>query len=117
MAEIFGSEKYAPLEQRPGETLRDVERDANIHRQRGGPDTSNDSPAEKLSEIIQRASSASTNEIDLVIRMLENVRDMIGKEGERVSAEIASYVSLSHSATMSMKVITDNLQQWNGMPH
>ena len=117
MAQTSSAEKYTPPEQQPGETLRDVERIANSHRQRSGLDASSDFPAEKLNEIIQRASSNSTNEIDLVIRMLDTVRDMIRKEGERVSGEIASYVSLSSSATMAMKVIAGTLKQRNEMPN
>ena len=134
MAESSGPERYAPRDQRPAETLdsgpekyapprrsllealSEAEHITPIHRLRGGLDASNDSPAEKLAEIIQRASSSSTNEIDLVIRMLDTVRDMIRKEGERVSGEITSYVGLSHSATMAMKVIVDNLKQWKDIP-
>jgi len=112
MAEISGPEKYAPPDQRAAETAKMGERVTPLPWLRGGLDTINDFPAEKLSEIIQRASSASTNEIDLVIRTLDSVRDKIRQEGERVSGEIASYVSLSRSATMSMKVITDSLKQW-----
>ena len=139
MAESSGPERYAPRDQRPAETLdsgpeqsgpekyapprrslletlSEAEHITPIHRLRGGLDASNNSPAEKLAEIIQRASSSSTNEIDLVIRMLDTVRDMIRKEGERVSGEITSYVELSHSATMAMKVIVDNLKQWKDIP-
>jgi hypothetical protein len=116
MAETSGPEKYAPPDQRAAEAVKMAERVTPLPWLRGGLDTVNDFPAEKLNEIIQRASSASTNEIDLVIRMLDSVRDKIRQEGERVSGEIASYVSLSRSATMSMKVITDSLKQWQDLP-
>jgi hypothetical protein len=116
MAEISGPEKYAPPDQRMAEAVKTAERVTPLPWLRGGLDTANEFPAEKLAEIIQRAASASTSEIDLVVRMLDSVRDRIRKEGERVSGEIASYVSLSRSATMSMKVISDNLKQWQDMP-
>ena len=44
------------------------------------------------------------------------MRENLRKEGERVSGEIANYVSLSRSTTMSMKVITDSLKQWQDKP-
>jgi hypothetical protein len=110
---MAGSEKNAEAEQRPAETLKVGERARPLSWLRDGPDASNNLPAEKLDEVIQRAASASTNEIDVVIRMLENVRAMISKEGERVRAEIASFVSLTRSANMSMKVVGDRVKQWN----
>ena len=54
----------------------------------------------------------SIEEIDRVIRALENVRDMMRNEGERVSREIAGYASLSHAAATAMKVIADSIHQW-----
>jgi hypothetical protein len=113
MAEISSSEKYAQPEQRPVETPKVGERDSPLSWLSNGPGASNNSAAEKLNDAIRRVASASTNEIDVVIRMLENVREMISKEGERVRAEIVSYVSLSRSAKISMKAITDGLKQWN----
>ena len=114
--EQSGPEKYAPPGRSPLEVLSEVGHITPISRLRGGLNASDDSPAEKLAEIIQRASSTSTNELDLVIRMLDTVRDMIRKEGERMNGEIAAYVRLSHSATTAMKVIVDNLRQWKDIP-
>ena len=56
-------------------------------------------------------------EIDRVILELQSVRDMLRKEGERVSREIASYASLSHAAMTAMTVIADSLTQWKGAPN
>jgi hypothetical protein len=134
MVQTFGPEKYAPADQRPAETLvsgperfappaqrptepvKLVERAPPTQWTRKGPDETHDFPAEKLTEIVQRATNASTNEIDLVIRSLDAMREKLRKESERVSGEIANYVSLSRSTTMSMKVITDSLKQWQDMP-
>ena len=52
------------------------------------------------------------DEIDRGMRELETVRDMMRKEGERVTREVASYASLSHAATTAMKVIADSIKQW-----
>ncbi len=41
-------------------------------------------------------------EIDRVILELQSVRDMLRKEGDRVSREVAGYASLSHAAMTAM---------------
>ena len=51
-------------------------------------------------------------EIDRVILELQGVRDLLRREGERVTREVAGFASLSHVAITSMKVIADSLQQW-----
>jgi hypothetical protein len=56
-------------------------------------------------------------EIDRVIAELQTVRDMLHKEGDRVSREIAGYASLSHAAMTAMKVIGDSLTQWKSAPN
>ncbi|HZD91239.1 MAG TPA: hypothetical protein VE224_14145, partial [Pseudolabrys sp.] len=66
--------------------------------------------------LIQRVSGASMEEIDRVISELQSVREMLRSEGERVSREIASYASLSHTAMTAMKVIGESLTQWKSAP-
>ncbi len=56
------------------------------------------------------------DEIDRVIGELESLRDKLRNEGERVSREVAGYVSLSHAARTAMTVITDSLKQWKEAP-
>jgi CBS-domain-containing membrane protein len=70
------------------------------------------SATENLSALIRRVSGQSMEEIDLVIRELENVRDMLRNEGERVVREIAGYARLSHSLMSATKMIADNVKQW-----
>jgi hypothetical protein len=42
--------------------------------------------------------------------------DMLRREGERVSRELAGYASLNHASMTAMKVIGDSLKQWKGAP-
>ncbi len=67
---------------------------------------------ENLNELIQRITGASTEEIDRVIFELQRVRDMLRREGERMSEEIAGYARLNHTAITAMKVIDENLTKW-----
>jgi hypothetical protein len=43
---------------------------------------------------------------------LRNMRDMLRREGERVQRELTGFAGLSQSAMMSMKIISESLEQW-----
>jgi hypothetical protein len=64
--------------------------------------------------LIQRVAATSMDEIDKVMRELEKMREILQKEGERVSREIASYASLSQLSVSSMKAISDSLAASKG---
>ena len=83
-----------------------------LHRQRSDADPANDPAAENLNELIRRVARASIEEIDRVILELQSVRDTLRSEGERVSREITSYASLNQHLTTGMKVVAENLMQW-----
>ena len=119
--EKSGPEIYAPPNRRAQEKLSDIDQVAadvvegeirEIVRRRRAEDAATVPAAENLNELIWRVSGASMEEIDRVIFELQAVRDMLRKEGERVSREIADYATLSNAATTAMKVITDSLTQW-----
>ena len=96
-----------------GEIREFVRRDGTLlHRQRSDAEPANDPAAENLNELIRRVASASIKEIDQVILELQSVRDMLRSEGERVSREITSYANLSQHLTTGMKVVAENLMQW-----
>ena len=96
-----------------GEVREFVRRDGTLlHRQRSDADPANDPAAENLNKSIRRVASVSIEEIDRVILELQSVRDTLRSEGERVSREIASYASLNQHLTTGMKVVAENLMQW-----
>jgi hypothetical protein len=100
-----------------GEIREFVRRDMTAgRRQRGDAETAGDPVADNLNSLIRRVSGASMEEIDRVILELQSVRDMLRKEGDRVSREVAGYASLSHAAMTAMTVIADSLTQWKGEP-
>ena len=130
MAEKSGPEKFAPTDRRSPEKLIDVDqapatafegeirefvrRDvAFARRQRGEADTGVDPAADSLNTLVRRIAGASMEETERVILELQAVRDTLRSEGERVSQEISGYANLSHASITAMKVIGDNLKQWN----
>ncbi|HEY1474327.1 MAG TPA: hypothetical protein VGF53_09620 [Pseudolabrys sp.] len=112
MAEQPGPEIFAPPERRPSEKRGNVERVAFLHQQRSETDPANGPAVGDLNAVVMRVAGDSMEEIDRVIRALEDVRDMMRNEGERVVREIAGYASLSHAAKAAMGVIADSIKQW-----
>jgi hypothetical protein len=100
-----------------GEIREFVRRDVTaVRRPNAEVETAGDPVADNLNALIRRVSGASMEEIDRVILELQSVRDMLRKEGDRVSREVAGYASLSHAAMTAMTVIADSLTQWKGEP-
>ena len=100
-----------------GEIREFVRRDVTaVRRPNPEVETVGDPVADNLNALIRRVSGASMEEIDRVILELQSVRDMLRKEGDRVSREVAGYASLSHAAMTAMTMIADSLTQWKGEP-
>ncbi len=81
-------------------------------RQRNETQSTSDQSADNLNALIGRVSGSSAEEIDRVISALHDIREMLRREGERISHEIGLYASLNHAVMSGMKVISDNLAQW-----
>jgi hypothetical protein len=94
-----------------GEIREFVRRDVSFwRRQRQEPAA--EAVVESVNSLIQRVAGASVEEIERVIGELQNVRDVLQAEGERVQREIAGYANLSQQAMTSMKIISESLSRW-----
>ena len=127
-----GPELYAPPDRRArekvvndeaaadafeGEMRGLVRRDLSLLQQQvseSGPATG--ATAESLDALIRRIAGASIEEIDRVIHELQEVRNLLCNEHERLSHEIARYASLSRLSMTAMKSISDRLKQSKGAP-
>lgn len=94
-----------------GEIRNVVLRDVSTVRQ---PlmDQGSDLMATNVNSLVQRVTTASTQEIDRVILELQALRDFLQREGDRVQNEVAAYARLSQSALASTKVIAEGMAQW-----
>ena len=72
----------------------------------------NDLSEGTLNALLRGVASPSLNEIDRLIHDLENVREILCKEGERITREIIDYASLSRASMSAMKVISKCTEQW-----
>jgi hypothetical protein len=65
-----------------------------------------------VNSLIQRVAGTSLSEIENLVSELENLRDLLHAEGQRVQREISGYAQLSQAAMKSTRMIADNVQQW-----
>ena len=104
-----GVEMYAPPDRRSPEQPNTVDRVAALRSQVVEAAQSNHRSAETLDTLIRRIAGASMDEIDGVIRELENTREMLRREGERISREIAGYAGLCQASTTAVKMIASSI--------
>jgi hypothetical protein len=65
-----------------------------------------------LNSLIQRVAGNSTAEIENLIDQLQDMREYLQTEGERISHEISGYAQASQSARSQVETISDQLAQW-----
>jgi hypothetical protein len=57
-------------------------------------------------------SSASVAEIDNLITDLQAARNYLQSEGDRIQRDARRYTELSQAASVSVKIIVENLSSW-----
>jgi hypothetical protein len=67
-----------------------------------------------VNSLIQRVAGASIAEIQNLISELDNLRELLHAEGQRVQREISGYAQLSQAAMKSTRMIADNVTQCKG---
>ena len=65
-----------------------------------------------LASLIRSVGMTSIADIDNLVIVLQEVRDHLQSEGERVRAETARYIALTGAASASVKIIFDVLRAW-----
>jgi len=90
-----------------GEIREFIRRDVAPLRRRDG-----EGSPENVNLLVERVAGASMTEIDNVIGELQNVREILRQEGERVQREVSGYANLSQAAMTSMKIIGESMVQW-----
>jgi hypothetical protein len=111
-----GPDQYAPPDRRSPKKLGEVDQAARTFEEaiRRLPRPQDGSANDPAVELIQRVAGLSMEEIDRVILELQDLRDTLRKEGDRVSHEVARYTRLNQASMTAMKSITDSLIQRKG---
>jgi len=71
-----------------------------------------DSIANNINSLVQRVAGTTLREIDILLRELEALRELLHSEGERVQREVAGYAQLSQAAMSSTRVIAESMASW-----
>ena len=97
-----------------GEIRKFVRRD--INNMRRNQETDSQLVANNISSLLQRVAGVSVQEIDRLIAELQNLRETLTTEAERVQREIVRYATLSQSAVQSTRIIGESIAHWRKVP-
>jgi hypothetical protein len=67
----------------------------------------------EIAPLIQRLRTTSTAEIERLIMELQEARDHLQSERERIERETLRYTSLTQMASSTAKIISDAVSQWS----
>jgi hypothetical protein len=65
-----------------------------------------------VNSLVQQVAGVSLDQVDDVIVDLQQLRDFLHSEGERVQQEISGFLQLNRAAIGSTRVISDNIRNW-----
>ena len=71
----------------------------------------------EIAPIIQKLGASSIADIDNLVSELQEARDYLQSEGERIRAETVRYISLTGAASASVKIIFDAVRAWRTADH
>ena len=71
----------------------------------------------EIAPIIQKVGATSIADIDKLVSELQEARDHLQSEGERIRAETVRYISLTGAASASVKIIFDAVRAWRTAGH
>jgi len=71
----------------------------------------------ELASLIQKIGATSIVEIEKIIGELQEAKDFLQSEGERVQRETEHYTNLTQMASASVKIISDTVAGWREAGH
>ena len=98
-----------------GEIREFVRRDVVTNRERQ-PENESEMAASSINSVLQRATTASVQEIDKLITELQTLRHMLHSKGAQVQRETVQYSTLTTAALHSTKIIAESLTQLKRAP-
>ena len=80
------------------------------------PENESEMVASSINSVLQRATTASVQEIDKLITELQTLRHTLHSKGAQVQREIVQYSTLTTAALHSTKIIAESLTQLKKAP-
>jgi hypothetical protein len=70
-----------------------------------------------LASLIRSVGMTSITDIESLVSELQDARNYLLSEGERIRAEMSRYIALTGAASASVKIIFDALRAWRTADH
>jgi hypothetical protein len=67
----------------------------------------------EIAPIIQKLGAASIAEIDWLMTEVQEARNYLQSEGERIEQEVLRYENLTQLASMTAKIVLDAISRWH----
>jgi hypothetical protein len=83
----------------------------------GAPLTPNSETDVEIAPLVQKVGATSIAEIERTIGQLQEARDFLQSEGERVQRETEHYTTLTQMTSASVKIISDTVARWREAGH
>ena len=71
----------------------------------------------EIAPLVQQVGATSIAEIEKMIGELQEAKDFLQSEGERVQRETEQYTTLTQMASASVKIISDTVAKWREAGH
>jgi hypothetical protein len=79
--------------------------------------TSNPETDAEIEPLIQTIGATSIAEIEKLMGKLQDAKHFLQSEGERIQRETTRYTNLAQTASASVKIILDTVQEWRRAGH
>ena len=74
--------------------------------------TQTETDTTEIAPLIQQVAATSIAEIDRLIAELQEAKNYLQSEGERIEREIVRYTNLTQMASFTTEMISDAVSQW-----
>ena len=99
------------------QVLEMIESESRALNQAEAPSTPQSETDLEVAPLVQKLGTTSIVEVEKMIEELQEARDFLQAEGERVQREAEHYTTLSQMASASLKIISDTVAGWREAGH
>jgi hypothetical protein len=75
-------------------------------------DTNGETSLDAIAPLVRKVGAASIAGMEKLISELDEARNFLKSEGERVQREAAHFANLTQTADASVKIISESLREW-----
>jgi hypothetical protein len=94
-----------------------IESESRALNQAEAPSTPQSETEVEVAPLVQKLGTTSIAEVEKIIEELQEARDFLQAEGERVQREAEHYATLTQMASASLKIISDTVAGWREAGH